>query len=117
MNPDNYLLVGIASLAAAVIALWRNDILNHNRERAEWKAQIDEAFKRIRHLEDSRVVAAVEHGKEYQAITIKLMEELSNNSKALKEVNRTLRDFAAMKQDETTRVMYAPQSLNGGHSV
>jgi hypothetical protein len=94
MSVEAYLLAAIASLAAAVIALWRNDVANYARDRAEWKSQMADAFSRIRTLEDSRTDNAIQHGHEMKAIAERLAKELADNSAVLRGVRDAFVAFA-----------------------
>jgi hypothetical protein len=111
MSVEAYLLAAIASLAAAVIALWRNDVTNHARERVEWKAQIADLTGRIRGLEEARHTDAVQHGHELKAIAERLSRELTENSAVLRGVRDAFTSFSGMLTSRPCGSGFEPQAL------
>jgi hypothetical protein len=112
MTPEAYLLSAVGALSAVVIALWRNDVINHKRDRDEWKVQIADLIGRIRLLEDARVDAAIKHGHEMKAIAERLAKELSENTAILRGVRDAFTRFSEALIARPCMHDYQPQALS-----
>jgi len=111
MTPEAYLLSAVGALSAVVIALWRNDVINHKRDRDEWKTQITDLVGRIRLLEDARVDAAVKHGHEMKAIAERLAKELSENTAILRGLRDAFNRYSDAFTARPCMHDYPPQTL------
>ena len=119
MNGEvTYLLAAIGTLASVVLVLWRQDVkLRHMQVRKydaeikDLKESLADAIGRIRHLEESRLDAAVQHGHELKALVERMVEEQAKGHAIMRGLKDAFQNMLNALADNPCMRDFRPQPL------
>ncbi len=113
-----YLLTAIGALASVVLVLWRQDVkLRHMQVRKydseikDLKESLADAIGRIRHLEESRLDAAVQHGHELKSLVERMINEQSKGHAIMRGLESAFNNILTAMADNPCMRDFRPQPL------